>query len=191
MCRGLLLVLLGLAGCATLPAYEPLQTLDERSGVSLLIVAEPLVFARERRDVAVNARDYLTIVAVERNRAGKRDLLLIAYRWSTIDRRVGPLEDAQAQALVLLADDRDWRLLPQPGKPPAELWPRAELHAPPVGDVRAEVYRADRSMLESIVEGGDLGAFFADAPGSPVFRLWRDGRQAWRAFLAALAAGSG
>ena len=106
----LLLLTAGLVGCAALPPPEPAGFLDEDTGVTLTVVAAPLVFARDRRDIAANARDYITLVAVERNQTGKRNLVLLAYRWSTIDRRVNPQADATARALVILADGRDIRL---------------------------------------------------------------------------------
>lgn len=189
--RSLLLpMLVPLAGCVALPAATPVERLDERTGVTLVLPSEPLVFARERRDVAVNARDYLTLAALERNKAGRRDVVLLCYRWSTIDRRVNPMDDWQAQTLVIVIDGRDLRLEPLGDRLPEDLRPRPELHRPPVGNVTATAYRASRSTLEIIAAGHDLQAFFADARGSPAFRLWRDGREALRRFLAAVSAGS-
>lgn len=160
--------------------------LDDRSGVSLRVVAEPLVLARERRDLAAHARDYLTLAAVERNEAGRRDLVLLAYRWSTIDRRVDRQDDAGARALVLLIDGRDLRLEAITGELAVELRPRPELHRPAVVEVRTVAYRVSRSTLEAIASGSGLVAFHADARDSGPFHLWRDGREALRRFSVAL-----
>lgn len=175
-----------LTGCVSLPPPDPVEMLDERSGISLRVVAEPLVLARERRDVAANARDYLTLAAVERNAAGHRDLVLLAYRWSTIDRRVDPQDDVGANALVLLIDGRDLRLEPLCGEVAGDLRPRPELHQPAVVTVRTAAYCVTRSTLESIATGDELVAFYADARTAPSFRLWRDGREALRRFSASL-----
>jgi hypothetical protein len=74
------------SACVT-PPLEPRKVLDERSGISLTVVDQPLVLARERRDVAVQARDYLTLVAAQINESGKRELVWVVHQWSTIDSR--------------------------------------------------------------------------------------------------------
>lgn len=181
-----LLLAFALAACVSLPPPEPVEWLDERSGVSLGVVAKPVILARERRDVAANARDYLTLAAVERNAAGRRDLLLLAHRWTTIDRRVDPPDDAGARALVLLIDGRDFWLEPLPGAVEGELRPRPELHAPTVVAVRTVAYRLTRATLDAMAMGHDVIAFFADARGSPPFHLWRDGKDALQRFAASL-----
>ena len=56
-----------LAGCVT-PEPAPRTTLDTNTGVSLIVTDEPVVLARERRDIAAQARDYLTLVAAESTR---------------------------------------------------------------------------------------------------------------------------
>ena len=54
------------------------------------------MFANERRDLAANARDYVTVAAAAVNRAGKISYVVIAYFWSTVDPRLRP--DAAALA---------------------------------------------------------------------------------------------
>ena len=77
-----------LAACSSAPVRAPTELLDEQTGATLVVVAEPLVFARARADVAANARDYVTVVAVEANRSGKYAQYLLVHRWSTVDRRM-------------------------------------------------------------------------------------------------------
>ncbi len=178
----LLLVLLLVGACTSLPEPAPRAMLDEQTGVSLSVVSEPIVLARDRRDLAAHARDYLTLVAVERNQAGRRNLVLLVYRWSTIDRRVNLQPDAAARNLVLVADGRDIALRPVAERLPEELRPRAELLQPDVSEVDAIAYRVDRNALRVIAEGKDLVAFFADARGALPFQLWGDGRAALARF---------
>ena len=66
------------------------EIFDEETGSTLLVVSKPLVFARDRSDVAAHARDYATLVAVEDDRSGQYTQYLLLYRWSTVDRRMSP-----------------------------------------------------------------------------------------------------
>lgn len=183
-----LLLAAALVGCAALPPPAPATFLDEDTGVTLTVVAKPLVLARDRRDIAANARDYITLVAVERNQTGKRNLVLLAYRWSTIDRRVNPQADAGARGLVLVADGRDIRLQPISDLLPTELRPRAQLLQPDVTDVAAVAYRIDEPTLRYIADSQRISGFYADARGALPFALWADGREALGEFAASLGA---
>lgn len=82
------------------------EYVDETTAASITASNEPLIFARERTDLAVNARDYVTLVPVEINRSGKRACFWSGYLWSTIDRRNRQPWLAEGDELVLLADGR-------------------------------------------------------------------------------------
>lgn len=172
-----------LSGCVSVPEPDVATLLDEQTGVSIRRVAAPIVLARDRREVAAHARDYLTLVAVEVNRAGRRDLVLLVYRWSTIDRRMDAAFDAEARDIVFVADGRDVWLRPRPGPLPDELRPRAELLRPEVSEVIAIAYEVDVPTLQLLGEGVDLAAAFRGPTASRPFRLWRDGRTALTEFL--------
>src|ERR1700688_2516025 len=88
------------------------EIFDEQRGNPLLVVPKPLVFARERTDVAAHERDYATLVAVEIDQSGKYSEYLLLYRWSTVDRRMSPPPDPQAGELKILADGRVIDLMP-------------------------------------------------------------------------------
>ena len=94
---------------AVMPAAPTQEILDEQSGNTLLVVAKPLVFARERTDVAAYARDYATLVAVEMDQSGKYSEFLLLYRWSTVDRRMSSPPDPSAGELRILAEGRAHR----------------------------------------------------------------------------------
>ena len=68
---GLILALTTLWACTGLRSARPShEILDEQTGNTLLVVPKPLVFARERTDVAAHERDYATVVAVEIDQSG-------------------------------------------------------------------------------------------------------------------------
>lgn len=105
-----------LAGCAAAPADGTREYLDERTAATVTVGAPTLVFARERPELAVHARDYLTLVPIDVNRAGSHAQYFYAYVWSTIDKR-GTDDVAGRMRFELLADGRRIPLAPVPGKP--------------------------------------------------------------------------
>jgi hypothetical protein len=169
-----------LVACAALPAPAPLAYLDERTGITLTVVDAPLVLARERRDLAANARDYLTLVAVARNESGRRSSALLVHRWSTIDTRVRTAGAPEADPrLVIVADGRDIRLT-RLEPVPREFEPSAthDLWRPDVSQVDTVVYRVDVATLRYIAQSTRVSAF-RDVPDDALpFSMWRDGRAA-------------
>src|SRR5258708_40040324 len=92
---GLILALatLSASACANPPPRDSPEIFDEQSGNTLLVVPQPLVFARERRDVAAHERDYATLVAGEINQSRKNSECLFVYRWTSVGRRTSPPPD--------------------------------------------------------------------------------------------------
>jgi len=105
-----------LAGCAAERATWPEERLDPRTAVNLTIMAEPWVYAREAREIAVNARDYLHVGMVETNRSGQRAYWLGVIAWSTVDRSAAPdsLSPIRPGVVVLQSGDASVRLEPEP-----------------------------------------------------------------------------
>ena len=174
----LILALLTLPACSSLPpAAASHEILDEQSGNTLSVVASPLVFARERTDVAANARDYATLVAVEVDHSGKYSEYLLLYRWSTVDRRRSPPPDPSAGELRIFADGRAIDLQPLE-RLPVDLSRRRELHVPDHGDVVARAYQIDAPTLRFIAASGTLTVRMPQEPFDVPFGLWEDGRAA-------------
>jgi hypothetical protein len=172
-----------LAGCASEPSRAPAEVLDEQTGATLAVVAEPLVFARSRLDVAANARDYLTAVAVEANRSGKYAQYLLVHRWSTVDRRMAGLPPASAGRLIIEADGRMLEFKPvQPM--PAALVRRDRVHLPADADVVSWAYDVDLATLAYLADSQQIRARLPDEPLDSPFALWADGRAALDAFAA-------
>lgn len=175
------------AGCTARPAPAPSQFLDERTGVTLSVVDVPLVLARERRDIAANARDYLTLVAAERDLAGRRQLILLVHRWSTIDTRVSASDDDDSTRLTLLADGRDIHLTPVADQLPVEFTQNDRLLRPPVDKVVTLAYQTDIATLRYLVSSRQLSASFEAAKATLPYTMWRDGRDSLRQLLDSVA----
>jgi hypothetical protein len=124
---------------------HPIEYLDEHSGATITALDKPLVFARDRSERAANLRDYITLTAVTVNRSGKRDYLLIAYIWSTVDPRFEPVRPVP-DSLILAADDRRIRL-DASGRTPADYGVIKQVNAPPGITAKPLVLPTDLSTL--------------------------------------------
>jgi hypothetical protein len=170
-----------LNACVT-PQAGPAKSLDPETGVSLTVVDEPLIFARERRDVAANARDYVTLVAAEFNEAGRRRLVLVSHQWSTVDVRASDFVSVAHTELLIVADGRDLRFAPLPETIAAAFRGNPALAAPEDAHVLTAFYDVDASTLGYIATSRTLTAAYPDSFALP-FALWRDGRSAMARLL--------
>jgi hypothetical protein len=165
------------AGCTTAPVVPQTQEyLDEQTGATVTVVDSPLVFARERTELAANLRDYVTLAAASVNRGGKVEYVLIAYVWSTIDARYAPAS-ALANSLLLVADDRRIKLSAN-GKTPSELGIARAVHAPPGQDVKPLVFPTDLDTLRFIAAARSLAAQATLGEEGVSYELWDDQRRA-------------
>jgi len=171
------------AACASAPVREPTELLDEQTGATLVVVAEPLVFARARVDVAANARDYATLVAVEANRSGKYSQYLLLHRWSTVDRRMAALPPPGAGRLLIQADGRVLEFKPLVPTP-AALARRDHVFLPDDADVVSWAYDCDQATLAYLAASHDIELRLPEESLDAPFALWGDGRAALRALAA-------
>jgi hypothetical protein len=82
--------LLLLAGCEA-PAPVPyLRTIDEHTAATVTTARTPSVYYAEAPDLAVNARDYVSVWPFEVKENAVRRLYLACELWSTIDRQRVP-----------------------------------------------------------------------------------------------------
>jgi hypothetical protein len=197
----LMLVLTALPSCTIQPratshqprpaAQQPRsasnEIFDEETASTLLVVSKPLVFARERSDVAAHSRDYATIVAVEDDRSGAYTQYLLLYRWSTVDRRMSPPPGPDQGELLILADGREIDLKPL-AQPPTSLAHRRALHVPEHGDIVYRSYRVDPAMLHFIAASREIIVHMPQEALDTPFTLWEDGRGALTQFLQEAAA---
>jgi hypothetical protein len=181
----MLLVAAFLGGCV-MPPLQPIAVLDERSGASLTVVDQPLVLARERRDVAVQARDYLTMLAAEINESGRRRLVWVVHQWSTIDSRASEFQPSPGATLLLIADGRDLRLAPIRDFNADAYLGNAALRPPTDAQAITTVYAVDAATLEFTANSEHVYASFPDSQLLLPFALWNDGRPALLRFLGVL-----
>jgi hypothetical protein len=170
-----------LAACGATQPARPRELLDETTGNTLSVVAAPLVFARQRNDVAAYARDYATLVAAEIDQSGTYHDYLLLYRWSTVDRRMSPPPDPAAGTLRIIAEGRVLDLTPLDYMPTG-LEHRRELYVPPHGDIVAHAYAVNTDTLRYIAASGSLSVQMPQEALSEPFTLWQDGREALREF---------
>ena len=182
----LFVVLAALASCASHPPTAPREFLDEQSANTLTVVAAPMIFARERFDVAAYAHDYATVVAAEIDASGVYSPYLLLYRWSTVDPRMSPPPPAGAGALRIIADGRVIDLTPL-DKFPLSLARSRELSVPDHSDVVAHAYRVDVETLHFIAASREIMLRLPQEPLDIPFRLAEDGRGALGEFLRAAA----
>lgn len=174
--------LLVLTACIGQRPAATREVLDEQTGKTLFIAAKPLMFARERTDVAAHARDYVTLIAVAVNESGRYSEYLLMYRWSTVDRRMLPPPEPSAGELRILADERGIDLHPLE-KVPSDLAPRAEFPAPNHGDSITRAYKVDLPTLRFIAASRQLSVRLPLEPLDTPFGLWRDGRPDLQRFV--------
>lgn len=191
-CCFLLLVLCGVIGaigaCATTPRERsPTEYLDTRTAATVTFVAAPLVFARERRELAAHSRDYVTLAAASVNRGGTIDTFILAYYWSTLDTRSDShgSEIKTGDTLVIVADDRVLRL-PADSRPIQEVGLGTAVHAPPHHGWRLSLHRTDLATLKIMAECNQLAVLAPDGGGSSKYEAWNDERRSLRGLIARL-----
>jgi hypothetical protein len=154
----------------------PMEYLDEQSGATVTAMDKPLLFARDRSERAANLRDYVTMIAATVNRGGKRDCLLIAYIWSTLDARYEPARPV-AESLVLVADDRRIRL-DASGGTPADFGIVRAVGAPAGRTVKPLVFPTDLDTLRFIAAARSLEVQARVGDETVSYMLWDDQRKA-------------
>lgn len=159
------------AGCAaTPPDAGEREYLDEETAATVTVGTRAIVFARERPELAVNARDYLTLVPVDVNRSGRHEQYFFGYAWSTIDKRGVPGE-AGAPRFDLIADGRRVALAPA-AKDRHGLGLGELPLPPPARSAQVVVAPTTRETLEFVARAEEVRAV-ADLGGASMrYELW-------------------
>jgi hypothetical protein len=166
-------VLIALAACSSAPS-SPRALLDENTGVTINAVAEPMLFARVRTDAGSSARDYVTLVVVENDNAGKYTDVLLMYRWAIFS---PPPPKKSGGQLLIQADEHAIDLQPLE-RVPIDLSRRKDLFVPENVGVVIHAYAIDFETMRMIATSHELTVRLPQEPIETPFTLWRDGRPA-------------
>jgi hypothetical protein len=188
--RGLLssAILVAVAACSSLPP-GPRDVLDEHTGTTVTVVGAPIVFAREPNDqssagqpISPTPQNFLTLVAIQKDDAGKYTELLLLYRWSV---NFGPPSlspDVSAGELLIEVDGNSIELQPLE-RLPAGLPTPKDLFVPDTTEAAMRAYVTDFETMRLIATSHELAVRLPQAPLSGPFKPWRDGRPALAQFV--------
>lgn len=169
-------VLLALAACASAPP-APRALLNENTADTLTVVSDPMLFARVHGVAKDAGHDYATLVALEKDTAGKYTDLLLLYRWSIPSYGESAPAGVDAGRLLVQADEHALELQPL-GAMPVDLSQRKELFIPAHMDVVTYAYAVDLDTLRLLASSHELTLRLAQDPLDEPFWLWKDGRPA-------------
>jgi hypothetical protein len=160
----LVAVALLMAACAhSPPPADPTlvtEYLDPQTAMTVRVVAQPFIYGHDVPELAVNARDYLSVGAVELDNMGQHRIFLALVSWSTIDRaRIKAPAPALPETVEWTAGDihHEWKVATHT---PRELGAGVAVLDPPVGrvgDSWVELKAADvRSLANTPPESLDI-----------------------------------
>ena len=173
------MMLAALAACSSLPP-NPRDVLDESTGATVTIVGAPITFSGEPD--TESAHDYLTLVAVRTDEAGRFTELLLLYRWSGYLRPAPGSTGKSAGELLIEIDGRTLELQPLQ-RLPAGLPKPKDLFVPDATEGDLTAYVTDVETMRLIATSRELSARVPQEAGSAPFKLWRDGRPALAQFV--------
>jgi hypothetical protein len=171
-----------LISCMTEHAPAGQEVFDEETGNTVTVVSKPLVFARERTDVAAHARDYATLVAVEVDRSGSFKDFLLLYRWSTVDKRMTSPPQPDEEEMRLTSDGRVISLKPLESLP-VGVGSKVNLHLPRHGAAIVRAFAVDLNLLRFLAASNGLTLQMPREPLDAPFQIWEDGRRALGEFV--------
>lgn len=165
-------VMAAAAGCvATTPREEVREYLDGQTAATVTVLGRPMVFAMERPQLAVHARDYLTLVPIDVNRSGAHQRYYYGYAWSTIDKRGLTETVAPPLRYELVADGRRISLVPLAGEPRDLGLGEAPLPAPNAQAVRV-IAATSAEVQEFVTAAEEVVAVAVREVGGDRFALW-------------------
>ena len=161
---------------------QPRQYLDSQTAATITIIDKPLVFARERPELAANVRDYATVAVAAVNRSGKVSYFLFTYLWSTVDTRAALNQSLVGKSLVLAADDR-LISLQTAGLTAHDAGMGFSPHHPNGVPAVELVAATDLATLRYLALARRLCVRFTDDATENPYERWKDQRASLRAFV--------
>jgi hypothetical protein len=179
--RGFLSVamLVAVTACSSLP-QGPRDISNEGTGATVTVVSAPITFSLAHSEQA--SHGFLTLVAIQRDDAGKYSDLILVYRWSVL---YGSASSAPAEGggkLLIEIDGRSIELQPLPQLPAGLPGPK-DLYVPDTSEAALSAYVTDLETLRLIATSHELTVRLPQDSVSGPFEIWRDGRPALVEFV--------
>ena len=174
-----LAMLAAMAACANLPS-SPRDLLDEHSGITVSVVGAPIELEREPNGVA--AHDFLTLVAIQKDDAGKHTALILLYRWAVYYGGAPFANGAGSGELLIDVDGHSIDLQPLPQLPVGLPGPK-DLFVPDMSQSAMRAYVTDLETMRSIATSRELIVRLPKESPIGSFTLWHDGRSALGQFV--------
>jgi hypothetical protein len=167
-----LVAVLILGGCAS---EKPRVTeyLDPETAVTIRALGAPLIYARAAPELAANARDYLSLGAVEVNNMGTRKHYLALVSWSTINReRVGAAPAPVPERIEVVVGGKPREFVPV-GHEPRSLGIGGAPFRPPSGYVGESWYAVTPADLRALAAAPPDSIALAQDSGRVAYEAWR------------------
>jgi hypothetical protein len=172
-------MLVAVAACSSV-SPGPRDLLDEHTGVTVTVVGAPITFARQPNFQP--SQDFLTLVAIQKDDAGKFTDLLLLYRWSADFGPVSSSPEDNGGKLLIEIDGRSIELQPLP-RLPAGLPKPKDLYVPQTTEAAMRAYVTDLETMRRIATSHDLDLRLPQESISDPFKLWGDSRPALAQFV--------
>lgn len=168
---GSLIVLIGLAGCAS-SRPNVIDKLDRFTGATVTYVDVPLVFYRDNPSQAAYARNYLHAAPIQVNRSGTYQYYLWVNSWSTMQvTDVARVRDG-LESIVVFADGEPL-LLELSGWAPDIMGVSEPVYLTPAASAADAYYQVTIDQIRLIAESVDIRLRTA-GPTPHEFELWDD-----------------
>jgi hypothetical protein len=172
-------MLAAVAACSSLPS-APRDLLDEHTGATVTVVGAPITFARQRN--GQSPQDFLTLVAIQKDDAGKYSELLLLNRWPAYFVPASSSPADRAGKLLIDIDGRSIELQPLP-QLPAGLPKPKDLFVPEMTEATMRAYVTDLETMRLIATSHELSLRLPQESLSDPFNLWSDSRPALAQFV--------
>lgn len=166
-----LIVLIGLAGCASSPSSVS-DKLDQYTGVTVTYVDVPLVFYRDNPSQAAYARNFMHVGPIQVNRNGTYRHYLWISSWSTMQvTDVSSVRDG-LESIVVFADGEPL-LLELSGWAPDAIGVSEPVYLSPAASSADAYYQVTVDQIRLIAESSDI-RLRTGGPTPREFELWDD-----------------
>jgi hypothetical protein len=172
-------MLAAVAACSSLPS-GPRDLLDVHTGATVTVVSAPITFARQPN--GQSSQDFLTLVAIQKDDAGKYTELLLLYRWFANFGPVASSPEDRGGELLIDIDGHSVELHPLPQLPTGLPKPK-DLYVPETTEAVMRAYVTDLDTMRLIATSHELNLRLPQETLNDPFNLWRDSRPALAQFV--------